>query len=78
MAGWLSIPQNLWSLTDEDLRVAVFAGSLGDLNVSSLLKSYLDLLHECHVHDDFYEPKPRALWCLDTWFRHAPHSIGQL
>lgn len=61
MAGRLSIPQNIWSLTDEDLRVAVLAGSLGDLNVSSLLKSYLDLLHGYHVHDDFYEPKPRSL-----------------
>lgn len=26
-----------------------------------------------HALDDL----SRALWCLDTWFRYAPHSIGQ-
>lgn len=84
MAAAFGLPQNLvdlWSLPDDDLRAAIHAGNSSDLNVSSLLKVYLDFLHEHHVHDVFCEPEPRSLRAMALggivkWLNTSPNILN--
>lgn len=84
MAAAFGLPQNLvdlWSLSDKDLRVALYAGNPSDLNVSSLLKLYLNLLHERRVHDVFCEPEASSLRALALegiikWLNTSPNILN--
>lgn len=65
----------LCNMPDEELHDAIFARRLGDLNVSKLLKLYLDFLQAIRDQDDFEQPRPASLksmalegivWWLNT------------